>query len=155
MLKPDAAPLAQPSKKRVEEDPAMARLNDQIRERLREELSKKGWSQRDAADMLGWSQSYVAKRLDGRVEFSVNDLDGFCTILQLRPSEIVRDRGREFSREMTPFDLWLLDALEKNPRLKEAIEGIITVALRGSPHGAAPGRRKPTIKASLARSGAK
>ena len=97
------------------------RLNDQVRERLREEIARKDYSQRDLAELLQWSQSKVAKLLNGRVELSLNDLEAFCTILTLRPTEAVRDKGLEFCREMTPTDFRLFQELGRNSRLRDAL----------------------------------
>lgn len=96
------------------------RLNDQVRERLKEEAARLNLSQRDLGELLHWSQSKVAKLLSGRVDLTLNDLEAFCTVLQLRPTEAVRDKGLEFCREMTPTDLRLFETLDRNPRLRHA-----------------------------------
>src|SRR4030095_10037004 len=100
----ETSPVASAPENRLEQKAPVSRLHDQVRERLREELHRKGWSTRDIADLLEWSQSRVAKLLAGSVKFSLDDLEAFCGILHLRPTEVVRDRGMEFCREMTPSD---------------------------------------------------
>jgi transcriptional regulator with XRE-family HTH domain len=128
----------------------MSRLNDLVRERLREELQRKDWSQRDIADLLQWSQSRVAKLLAGRVEFSLNELEAFCTMLHLRPTEVVRDRSLEFSREMTPSDLRVFETMDRNPRVRAIIHDLVQLPLAA----VRDTRRTPkTVKASLARTG--
>jgi transcriptional regulator with XRE-family HTH domain len=144
-MSPEPSPLASAPENRLEQR-SVPSLNDQVRERLREELRRKGWSTRDCAGLLDWSQSRVAKLLAGRVEFSLNELEAFCTLLHLRPTEVVRDRGLEFCREMAPSDLRLFEMLERDPDGKAAILTLLN--LRATPRPARV-RTKPA-KASLA-----
>lgn len=92
---------------------AMPRLSEQVRHRLREQMSVLDMSQRDVAGILGWSQSRVAHLLTGRVEMSIDDLAEFASAVNLRATEAVRDRGMEFCAEMTPTELRLLELLRK------------------------------------------
>jgi len=120
------------------------RLNDQVRERLREEIARKNYSQRDLAELLQWSQSKVAKLLSGRVEMTLNDLEMICTQLTLRPTEAVRDKGLEFCREMTPTEFRLFEELARNSRLRDAFLILANIP----PDAASPGvaRRAPHLR---------
>lgn len=91
----------------------MARLSEQVRSRLRDEMAAKKMSQRDVAGIVGWSQSKVAHILNGRVELGVDDLAEFCFGLGLQVTEAVRDRGLEFCAEMTPGEMRLLELWRK------------------------------------------
>jgi transcriptional regulator with XRE-family HTH domain len=95
--------------------PYMARLSEQVRLRLREEMDRLDLSQRDVANLLKWSQSKVAHQLTGRVEMSVDDLAELCFALNLNPTEAVRDRGMEFCAEMTPTELRILERIRQLP----------------------------------------
>jgi transcriptional regulator with XRE-family HTH domain len=132
---------------------AVSRLNDQVRERLREEIARKGLSQRELADQLQWSQSRVAKLLTGRVELSLNDLEGFCIVLQLRPTEAVRDKGLEFCKELTPSTFRLFEQLERTPRLLDAFLAIANIQPASAPvlrrSVAASPAKKKSAKAAL------
>lgn len=96
--------------------PRMPRLSEQIRLRLREEMSRQDMSQRDIAGVLGWSQSRVAHILTGRVEMSVDDLAEFAFGLGLAVTETVRDHGLEFCAEMTPSELRFLERIRQLPQ---------------------------------------
>ena len=87
----------------------MPRLSEQVRLRLREEMTRLDMSQRDAAGILGWSQSRVAHLLTGRVEMTVDDLAEFTQAVGIRPTEAVRDHGLEFCADMTPTELRFLE----------------------------------------------
>jgi transcriptional regulator with XRE-family HTH domain len=144
-MSPESNPLAPLTENGLEQG-SVASLNDTVRERIREELRRKGWSTRDCAGLLDWSQSRVAKLLAGRVEFSVNELEAFCTLLHLRPTEIVRDRGLEFCREMAPSDLRLFETLERDPDGKAAILYLLNLRASSRPTRV----RTKAAKASLA-----
>lgn len=94
----------------------MTRRSEDVRLRLRDEMTRQDLSQRDVAGILGWSQSKVAHILTGRVELNVDDLAEFCTGLRLSVTEAVRDRGLEFCAEMTPTELRILDRIRKLSR---------------------------------------
>jgi predicted XRE-type DNA-binding protein len=91
----------------------MPRLSEQVRLRLREEMSKQDMSQRDIAGILAWPQSRVAHLLTGRVEMSVDDLAEFGQAVSLAPTELVRDRGMEFCAEMSPSEMRFLERLRQ------------------------------------------
>lgn len=87
----------------------MARLSEQVRLRLREEMDRLELSQRDVSNLVKWSQSKVAHQLTGRVEITVDDLAELCFALNLSVVEAVRDRGLEFCAEMTPTEMRVLE----------------------------------------------
>ncbi len=99
----------------------MPRLSEEVRLRLREEMTRLDMSQRDVAGILGWSQSRVAHLLTGRVEMSVDDLAEFGSALSIRPTELVRDHGLEFCADMTPTELRTLEHLRQlDPEVRDA-----------------------------------
>lgn len=73
-------------------------------------------SQRDVAQMLGWSHGRLAKILSGRVRLLVDDLAAISFALSLTPREVLRDRGLEFDAEMTPIELRILERLREYER---------------------------------------
>lgn len=126
------------------------RLSDAVRERLREEMARQNLSQRDAAQLLNWSQSRIAKLLTGRIQLDIDDVEAFSTVLNVRPTELVRDRGLEFAAEMTPTELRVLERLRALP--KPTYDAFITLLdLRGDvePRGAT--KRKPIFGPSRPR----
>jgi len=90
--------------------------SDQARLRLREEMERNKLTQREVADLLGWSQSRVAKLLTGRVGLDLDDLESLCFAIGLSVTEAVRDHGLEFCAEMTPTELRILDRIRQLPR---------------------------------------
>lgn len=93
----------------------MALRSEDIRLRLRDEMSHHKLSQRDVANLLGWSQSKVAHILTGHVELNVDDLAEMCSALRLSMTEAVRDRGLEFCADLTPTELRILERLRHLP----------------------------------------
>ena len=93
----------------------MPRRSEDIRIRLRDEMSRQRLSQRDVAGMLGWSQSKVAHILTGHVEMNVDDLAEMCSVLRLSLTEAVRDRGLEFCADLTPTELRILERVRQLP----------------------------------------
>lgn len=109
----------------------MPRLSEQVRLRLREEMTRRDMSQRDVAGLLGWTQSRVAHILTGRVEMSVDDLAEFAFGLGLVPTEVVRDRGMEFCAEMAPHELRVLEQLRQLPQAdREAFIQVLGVRFK-------------------------
>lgn len=90
-------------------------LNERIRQRLNEEKAKRKLSTRDIAGLIGWSQARVAQKLTGRTPITMDELEGLCFALSLSPTEAIRDRGMEFSAEMTPTELRALEYLRSLP----------------------------------------
>ena len=118
----------------------MPHLAEAVRARLREEVDRQKLSQRDLAGLLGWSQSRVGKVLTGRVELGVDELEALCLVLNVRPTEMVRDRDLEFSAEMTPLELAILQRFRRLP--KDDADAYLRI-LRIAEH--APAVRKSAI----------
>lgn len=95
---------------------AVARLSEQVRERLREEMTRRKLSQRELAGLLKWTQSHVAHVLTGRVQMTVDDMAELAFGMGLSMTEVVRDRGLEFCAEMTPSELRMLERIRQLPR---------------------------------------
>jgi transcriptional regulator with XRE-family HTH domain len=126
----------------------MARLSEQVRLRLREEMEKQKVSQRDLASLVGWSQSRVAHLLTGRVEMSIDDLAEMAFALSLSVLEAVRDRGLEFCAEMTPTEMRALDALRAiGQSRRDAILTLLDINLKEHERRASPKKivRKPRL----------
>jgi len=87
----------------------MANLSQRVRLRLRDELRVRKMSQQDLADLIGWTQSKVAQKINGRTDITLDDLEALCFGLSLMPSEAVRDHGLEFCAELTPLELRVLE----------------------------------------------
>jgi len=126
--------------------PGMPRLSVEVRSRLREELAKRKLSARAAAKHLGWHPSRVYHLLDGTVEMCVDDLEAFAIILQMRPTELVRDRGLEFAAEMTPTEYRFYERIrELTPQQIDAAMTLLAVAAptarRALPAKTSKGRR--------------
>lgn len=120
---------------------AMPRLSEELRTRIREELAKQKLSARAAAKLLEWHPSRVYHVLDGTVEMGVDDLEAFAFVLQLRPTELVRDRGLEFVAEMTPTDFRIHEKIRAlTPEQRDALMTMLHVA-------APPARRALPVKA--------
>jgi len=124
----------------------MARLSVEVRSRLREELAKRKLSARAAAKHLGWHPSRVYHLLDGTVEMCVDDLEGFAIILNMRPTELVRDRGLEFAAEMTPTEYRFYERIrELTPQQIDAAMTMLSImappARRAMPAKQSKGRR--------------
>ena len=49
-------------------------------------------SQREIAELLGWSQSKVAKLRTGCCRITTADLEPLCRALELNPPDVLRDR---------------------------------------------------------------
>lgn len=58
---------------------------------LREALSDSGMSQREVADMLGWEQPTLSRRMSGSRKLTVRDAEAIATVLGL---EIVARKRR-------------------------------------------------------------
>lgn len=127
----------------------MSRLEEQVRSRVRDEMTRRHLSQRDLSGILGgaaagWSQSRVAKILTGRVLMGVADMEALCFAVGLSVVEAVRDHGLEFLAEMTPTEL---RTLERIRQLDEATRGAFLHMLDVKARSAVPARyagKKPT-----------
>lgn len=104
----------------------MPRLSHDVRVRLRDQMQRRGLTQRSVAGLLQWSQSKVAHQLTGRVEMSVDDLAAFCFALNVHVTEIVRDHGLEFCAELTPSELRRLEQIRSLPAAElKALETVL------------------------------
>ena len=132
----------------------MSELEERVRLRIREEMTRKNLSQRDVSGILGdvakgWSQSRVAKILTGRVEMGIADMESLCFAISLPIVEAVRDHGMEFYAEMTPTELRTLERIRQlNEPDREAFLRVLDVKAGSRKHAAQPvtrrhpGRRK-------------
>lgn len=96
----------------------MSELEERVRLRIREEMTRKNLSQRDVSGILGgpgkgWSQSRVGKLLTGNVGMGVSDMEALCFAIGLPVVEAVRDLGMEFFAEMTPTELRTLERIRQ------------------------------------------
>lgn len=90
--------------------------------RIQEEMARHKLTQRDMAKRLGCSQGRIAKMMKGRVNLRVNDLAALADAVGLPFSEVVRDRGLEFYREMSPIEMRILEAFRLwEPRFQGAL----------------------------------
>lgn len=113
------------------------------RKRVREELDRKGVTQRDIAGQLKWSQAKVAQKLSGRTPWTLEELDSLCFIAGIPPTEAVRDRGLEFCAELAPYELRLLENFRTlTPALRDVYLTLLN-AKAGEARQARP--RKPII----------
>lgn len=99
------------------------KLSERVRLRLREEMARQDISQRHVAQILKSNQSRISKLLNGRVAFNLDDLESFCFVLGIPPTEAVRDLGMEFCAEMTPTELRFLEQIRKVP--KDILPGVL------------------------------
>lgn len=124
-------------------------LSEQVRERIRDEMTRTKMSQRDLAGIVGWTQSRVAHILTGHVEMKVDDLSAMAFGLGLSATELVRDRGMEFCAEMTPTELRMLERVRQLP--KPVLDAVMTI-LQVAPNTRMEERRAaPNIKHALKR----
>lgn len=86
-------------------------LNDRVRQRLKEEKTRRHLSERDLAGLLNWSQSRIAQKFGGRTPITLDELEALCFALSIQPTEAVRDRGVEFCAELAPTELRFLEVL--------------------------------------------
>jgi len=50
------------------------RLSERVRERLRDEKTRRHFSEREIAQLIDWSQSKVAQKLAGRTPITLDEL---------------------------------------------------------------------------------
>lgn len=86
-----------------------------VLERIEQERVRKKISQQDVADLLGWTQSKVAQKLNQRSPTTLQELEALCFAVGLSKVEAVRDRGLEFVAEMTPTEMRILERLRQMP----------------------------------------
>jgi transcriptional regulator with XRE-family HTH domain len=106
-------------------------LNDRVRQRLKDEKIARKLSERDIAGLIQWTQSKVAQKFSGRTPITLDELDALCFALSILPSEAVRDRGLEFSAEMTPTELRVLENFRhETDAMRDAVATILKVRLK-------------------------
>lgn len=66
-------------------------LNDHIIPRIRAELGYQGLSARELARRIGVTQSYLAARMSGDVEFRTGDLEKIAEALSVPVSKFIPD----------------------------------------------------------------
>lgn len=121
----------------------MASLSEQVRARLREEMARKKLSQRDVANLIGWSQSKVAHQLTQRTEIKIDDLAALCFALDLSVTEAVRTPGLEFVADMTPSEFRIWERIHQ--LLPHERDALLTVLDLKKPKARTPDRGGPTL----------
>lgn len=115
------------------------RASDRVRLRLKEALKAQDISQRELADGLSrttdefWTQSRVAKVLNGNVELKVDDVDAIAKVAGIFISEAVRDRGLEFYAEMTPTELRILERIRQKPNTLQGLMLLLDMQSHSEP----------------------
>ncbi len=128
----------------------MSELEERVRLRIREEMTKRNLSQRDVSGILGgtakgWSQSRVGKLMTGRVEMGVADMESLCFAISLPIVEAVRDHGMEFFAEMTPTELRTLERIRQlSEPDREAYLHLLAVKITSKRHAMPLPARKRT-----------
>jgi hypothetical protein len=106
-------------------------LNERARERLGEEKDKKHVTIADLAAWCRWTGSKVHQKLLGRSAMTLDEFDTLCHALDIRPTEVLRDRGLEFCAEMTPTEMRELEQLRRLPRhAREMIQMYLRIEAR-------------------------
>jgi transcriptional regulator with XRE-family HTH domain len=123
----------------------MSELAERVRGRIREEMARRDLSQQGVADLIKWTQSRVAQKLNGRTPITMDELSSLGFAVGLQPTEIVRDRGLEFCSEMAPHELRVLERLRQlTPAMREAfltlLEAKATEARQATPKKALLGK---------------
>lgn len=85
-------------------------LNERTASRARAILAAQHLSISDYAERTGQSFDQASRRLNGRVEFSLTDIERFATLTGYKPAELVDD---EFVLKPAPA---LADALAKEAK---------------------------------------
>jgi transcriptional regulator with XRE-family HTH domain len=120
-------------------------LRDRVIERLRAEKERLQWSDRHLAEVLGYSQSKVTQKLNRRVTMTVDELGFFCRVLQISPTETVRDPALDFCAELTPLEMQMLKQFRQ---LDEATREVVVRLIAG---GSRPVKRRSGPKAGVGR----
>lgn len=115
-----------------------------IRQRIKEEMKSRGITQTMLGDALSrltrefWSQSKVAKVLNGRVGLQLDDLSAICQVIDIGLAEVVRDRGMEFYAELTPTEVRIIEEIRRDADVQQVVLGILRI-------------RKPADKTAMVR----
>lgn len=127
----------------------MGALADAARSRIREEMDRKGLTERDLANLLNTSPGRVGHLLRGYTELRVDDLEALCFGVGLSPVEAIRDRGLEFCATMSPSRLRLHQRLDQLPGVDLALIQILDAKSHTAPQGrraAQKDRKAPPAK---------
>ena len=121
---------------------AASEITARVVARLRQEIERLDLSQTDLAQFLGWTQSKVAQKLNGRSPITLDELEGLARTVNLAVTEVVRDHGYEFCAEMTPSELIVLRALRSmTPEQRESFLTIFRTYIKEPRQRLAEGRR--------------
>lgn len=77
-------------------------LRDQVAEEVRVWLARRKMSGAELARRLGRSQTFIAKRLDGRQAFDVDDLEQVGHILGVSAADLISRSSGPFSAAAPP-----------------------------------------------------
>lgn len=70
------------------------RLRELTAGELRATLARKRISAAELARRMGWAQSYMARRIDGRVALDIDDLEAIARILEVNIIDLLPNRGQ-------------------------------------------------------------
>jgi len=62
-----------------------------VAERIKQMLRNERWTGRSAAVRLGWTVTYLSRRLNGEVPFDVPDLLAIARLLEVEPGAFFED----------------------------------------------------------------
>lgn len=71
----------------------LGQLREHIAAELRAILARRRISAAELARQLGWAQSYMARRLDGRVALDADDIEAIATTLKVDIVDLMPPRG--------------------------------------------------------------
>ncbi len=92
-------------------------------------MTRRGLTQSEVAAALHWNQAKLNKIMMGRVALTVDALDMICHAIGFNLCEAVRDRGMEFSAEMTPTELRTLEVMRALPeQVRDAYLKLLSVS---------------------------
>lgn len=64
-------------------------MREAICAELKAHMARRGLRQRHIAQALGVDQQWVSRRLNGDVHFSIDDLEAFCTVLNVDVKDLL------------------------------------------------------------------
>lgn len=71
------------------EELATRSLNDQIRREIRAEMARQGMSQMKLGEALGCAQNAVSRRLTGKVNFSLSEIEQIAEVLDVPVDQLM------------------------------------------------------------------
>jgi transcriptional regulator with XRE-family HTH domain len=80
----------------------MDTLRELVAGELRATLARKRISAAELARRLGWSQSYMARRIDGRNALDMDDLEGIAEILEVTIADLLPRGHRVVTNGSSP-----------------------------------------------------